>query len=71
MLVIDSREHRTQAQNRAAARERLMALLQQAARKPKVRRATRPTVAAREKRLAEKKRRTVVKAGRGDPSDQD
>src|SRR5215211_4911743 len=30
VLVIDSREHRTQAQNREAARERLLALLQQA-----------------------------------------
>jgi ribosome-associated protein len=31
VLLIDSREHRTQAQNRAAARARLAALLQQAA----------------------------------------
>src|SRR3954463_11996420 len=32
MLLIDSREHRTQAQNREAARARLVALLQEAAR---------------------------------------
>jgi ribosome-associated protein len=71
VLVIDSREHRTQVQNRAAARERLVALLQQAARRPKARKATRPSAASREKRLAAKKHRTSVKAGRSDPSDHD
>jgi ribosome-associated protein len=34
VLLIDSREHRTQAQNREAARARLVALLRQAARRP-------------------------------------
>src|SRR5262245_47707398 len=42
VLLIDSREHRTQAQNREAARARLVALLQHAARRPKPRRPTRP-----------------------------
>src|ERR1700726_357086 len=42
VLLIDSREHRTQAQNRDAARARLVALLQHAARKPKKRKPTRP-----------------------------
>ncbi len=64
VLVIDSREHRTQAQNRAAARARLLALLQQAARRPKKRRPTRPSAAARERRLESKKHRSDVKAGR-------
>src|SRR5215216_237746 len=50
-LIIDSREHRTQARNREAARERLMALLQQAAKRPRTRKKTRPTSAAREQRL--------------------
>jgi len=45
VLVIDSREHRTQAQNREAARARLVALLQHAAKRPKRRRPTRPTAA--------------------------
>ncbi|MGH6885303.1 MAG: alternative ribosome rescue aminoacyl-tRNA hydrolase ArfB, partial [Geminicoccales bacterium] len=40
VLLIDSREHRTQARNREAARERLVAILQQAARRPRTRRAT-------------------------------
>ena len=34
VLIIDSREHRTQARNREAARERLVALIAQAAKKP-------------------------------------
>ena len=61
MLLIDSREHRTQGQNREAARARLIALLQEAARRPKKRRPTRPRKAAKEKRLDSKKRRGAVK----------
>ncbi len=62
VLVIDSREHRTQAQNREAARTRLQALVAAAAKRPKKRRATRPTRASRERRLESKKRRSAVKA---------
>ena len=65
VLLIDSREHRTQGQNRDAARARLVALLQHAARPPKTRRATRPHKAAKENRLAAKKRRSDVKSLRG------
>ena len=65
VLLIDSREHRTQAQNRAAARERLVDLLRQAAERPKSRRKTRPSRAARERRLVAKVQRARVKAGRG------
>jgi ribosome-associated protein len=61
VLIVDSREHRTQAQNRAAARKRLIALLRRAARAPKTRRATQPTKQARERRLASKKRRSATK----------
>jgi len=64
VLLIDSREHRTQAQNRAAARARLMALLQQAALRPKKRRKTKPSRAARERRLTSKIQRSRVKAHR-------
>src|SRR5262245_55075065 len=64
VLLIDSREHRTQPQNRAAARARLLALLKQAARPPKKRRPTKPKAAAKEKRLAEKTLRGRVKAAR-------
>ena len=62
ILVIDSREHRTQSQNREAARARLKTLLQTAAKRPKTRRATRPSAASRERRLDSKKRRAAVKA---------
>ena len=61
VLIIDSREHRTQMQNRDAAHARLIALVQRAAARPKLRRPTKPRAAAREKRLATKKRRSAVK----------
>jgi ribosome-associated protein len=64
ILVIDSREHRTQAQNRAAARERLVALIRCATVRPRTRRPTRPGSAAREERLVSKKHRAEVKASR-------
>jgi ribosome-associated protein len=70
VLLIDSREHRTQARNREAARQRLVDLVAQAARKPRRRKATRPGTASREKRLDSKKARGRVKElrqkGRGD-----
>jgi ribosome-associated protein len=65
VLLIDSREHRTQSQNRDAARARLVALVQHAAKRPKPRKPTKPRKAAREKRLETKKRRGEIKALRG------
>ena len=65
VLLIDSREYRTQAQNREAARERLAALVQRAAHRPKARRATKPKRAAKEKRLESKRQRSEVKLLRG------
>ncbi|HJN42677.1 MAG: aminoacyl-tRNA hydrolase [Acidobacteria bacterium] len=65
ILVIDSREHRTQAQNRSAARARLATLLERASRRPKLRRPTKPRPAAREKRLEVKRQRSQVKELRG------
>jgi ribosome-associated protein len=64
VLVIDSREHRTQAMNREAARTRLEALIAQARIRPKKRTATKPKKAAKEQRLATKKLRGMVKARR-------
>ena len=64
VLLIDSREHRTQLQNREAARARLIALLELAAKRPKRRKPTRPRAGAREKRLASKQQRSAVKAAR-------
>ena len=65
VLVLDSREHRTQGQNREAARARLVALIRQAAIRPKTRRPTKPGRAAKERRLTAKKRRADVKGTRG------
>jgi ribosome-associated protein len=64
VLVIDAREHRTQTQNREAARARLAALLEQASRRPKTRRPTKPSKGATERRLEAKKRRSAAKVGR-------
>ena len=69
-LLIDSREYRTQAANREAARERLVALLQQAARRPRKRKKTKPSAASREQRLTEKKHRSEVKSSRRSQSDE-
>lgn len=67
VLLIDSRVHRSQLENREAARERLLALLREAAIAPKKRRASRPTAASKERRIESKKRRSQVKAlRRGD-----
>jgi ribosome-associated protein len=65
VLLIDSREHRTQGMNREAAVARLVALLQRAAIRPKTRRPTKPKKAAKERRLESKKHRSDVKSSRG------
>jgi ribosome-associated protein len=62
VLLIDSRTFRTQAQNREAARERLAELVRKALVKPKTRRKTKPSKAAKQKRLESKKRRSDVKS---------
>jgi ribosome-associated protein len=65
VLVLDSREHRTQGLNREAARERLAALILQATVRPRKRRPTTPSRAAKERRLTDKKIRSSVKGRRG------
>jgi ribosome-associated protein len=69
VLLIDAREHRTQSHNREAARGRLLALLEQAFHPPKKRTRTRPTKAAKERRLDSKKKRAMTKGGRRRVSD--
>ncbi|MGD8541367.1 MAG: alternative ribosome rescue aminoacyl-tRNA hydrolase ArfB [Desulfobacteraceae bacterium] len=61
VLVIDARRFRTQEQNRADAVARLVALIRRATVTPKARRPTRPSAAARRKRLASKRRRALLK----------
>ena len=65
VVLIDSREYRTQPQNREAARARLIMLVEQALVRPKKRTATRPKAGARERRLTTKKIRSDVKRSRG------
>jgi ribosome-associated protein len=64
VLLIDSREHRTQAMNREAAVARLVNLIQAAAKRPKTRRKTKPGKAAKERRLEAKKRQSDIKSKR-------
>jgi ribosome-associated protein len=71
VIVLFAQEHRSQELNRQAARERLVALLRQAAIRPKTRRPTRPTLASKIRRLDGKTRRSGVKGLRGRPTDDD
>ena len=61
VLIIEAKRFRTQEQNRLDALARFMMLVQQAAEKPKQRKATRPSVTARAARMFAKKRRGQVK----------
>jgi ribosome-associated protein len=65
ILVIAARAHRSQERNRAEARERLVELIRRASVPPKPRRATRPSKAAKRRRLESKKLRANVKRTRG------
>lgn len=62
VLTIAASEHRAQLANREAARARLAALLREAlAPPPPPRRPTKPSRAAKERRIADKKRRSQLK----------
>lgn len=65
ILLIDSREYRTQAQNREAARARLSELLDLAHVVPKRRQKTKPSRSAKQARVAEKVIRGRIKEKRG------
>jgi ribosome-associated protein len=65
VIVIHAQRFRTQERNRADAIDRLVDLLKQAAIRPITRRATRPTLGSKKRRLEGKKRRGDIKAGRG------
>jgi ribosome-associated protein len=65
VLVLIAQIHRTQERNRAEARQRLIDLIRRAAVRPVQRKATRPTRAAKRKRIESKKRRSQLKALRG------
>ena len=63
-IVVTSREQRSQLQNRATCLRKIRQQLELRARRPKVRKATKPSKAARQRRLDAKKRRSDVKASR-------
>ncbi len=68
VLSIVASEHRSQWQNRTAARARLQAMLRDALEPPSpARRATRPSRAAQQRRLDAKRRRGEIKANRRRP----
>jgi ribosome-associated protein len=64
-LVLFIQTHRSQARNREEARERLVELLEKSLVKPKRRVATKPSKAAKQRRLDGKKTRSDVKKTRG------
>ena len=64
-LVITARKFRTQEANRQDARERVVELLVKAHERDARRVKTKPSKAARARRVDEKKGRSAIKAGRG------
>ena len=64
VLILQAQQHRSQERNRRDVLERLVGLIQQAARQPKRRRRTRPTAASRRRRLKAKRHRAEIKRWR-------
>ena len=60
-LIVTSQKTRSQERNRADALEKLVALLREAAQRPRRRIATRPTKASKQRRLEAKTRRSRTK----------
>jgi ribosome-associated protein len=68
ILIITARRFRSQERNRQDAVDRLVELVQQAAREPKPRRKTKPSKASRQRRLDAKRRRSQTKRLRRQPA---
>ncbi len=64
ILIIKAQRHRTQDRNREDAIARLVALIRQAAEKPRPRRPTKPSRAVKQKRLSSKRHRGETKRRR-------
>jgi len=64
-IVITARNYRTQEANREDARARLAEMIAKAHMVPRKRKPTRPSRAAKAKRVDQKKQRSQVKSGRG------
>ena len=65
VVIIKAQQHRSLELNRAEALARLQALVDSAAVPPKKRKATRPTLASKQRRLESKVKRGRIKALRG------
>lgn len=65
VLVLKAQQHRSQEMNRADALERLQLIVDSVAVAPRVRRATRPTLASKKRRLEGKSQRSDLKRSRG------
>ncbi|MEL8054858.1 MAG: alternative ribosome rescue aminoacyl-tRNA hydrolase ArfB [Pseudomonadota bacterium] len=70
-LILEVKDHRSQALNREAARKRLKEMVKSVAKPPKRRIATKPTRGAVQRRIKAKKVRGEVKALRGRVRDED
>ena len=64
-MILQVSEERSQARNRAIARERLTALIQKATERPKPRIKTKVSLNQKRKRVDAKKKRSAVKSLRG------
>lgn len=67
IIIIDARRFRTQEQNRRDALQRLIALIEKAAQKPKSRRKTKPTAGSQRQRVETKRLRSELKQTRRKP----
>ena len=65
ILIIEAHRFRTQGRNREDATDRLVELIRNAVRRPKIRRKTRPTLASKVRRLESKRRSAESKRIRG------
>jgi ribosome-associated protein len=65
VVIIKAQEYRSQEMNREAAIARLISLIQELTVEQKSRRATRPTRASKERRLASKSQKSTTKSLRG------
>ena len=66
-LMINAQRYRTQGQNRADARERLVELILAATHKPKTRKKTKPSKAAKKRRIETKRKVSEIKRARSTP----
>ncbi|HEY0943158.1 MAG TPA: alternative ribosome rescue aminoacyl-tRNA hydrolase ArfB [Steroidobacter sp.] len=64
VIVISAQRFRTQEHNKRDALERLGELIAQARIEPRIRKATKPTRASKERRLQGKQKRSEIKQGR-------